>query len=822
MDESFIAAPACAIGPARRLQSHPRLDSFRDEHGRHILLRGFNVEATGKQPIHAPVIGTADFYDSDKVSYVGRPFRTIEQADEWFRRMAKWGVNIVRFIVVWEALEPKKLGEYDEEYIDYITAVIASAREHGITVFIDGHQDTWSRFSGGSGAPQWTFQLAGLDPKKFRETGAAAFYTPESEYAPEEECRFKSPSDRLWPTNYGKCAVLTMFTLFFGGEKWAPNCVTPDGENIGTVLRRAYCNAYAHLAMRLKHLDNIIGFDPMNEPTPGYIGLHALTEFDENIYLHLGDMPNAVQGMAMAGGAKATDVFTYRRSWPGPSVRPLYPEVTINGKKEKAWIGLDIWKDLGLYELSPKGNPIVGGKGYSYFRNEHDTGEPVNFERDYYVPFVRQYQAAIKKALEGGKAGDWMFVEPIPNLDPPSFKSPTTLPSTAGDPSSGLSGEIATHDHLVYAPHWYDIRVLYEKELWYPVSFNVTELAKGSREMSSLTYFGRSGLTDNYTAQFATRVEQLAIFRPPHPETQTLDTAVAKIKNTPTPLLIGETGVPFDMNNQSAYEDGNVHNQIVMMNAICGAMERLMMNWTLWTLSLETDCLRNPDGSLASPFACGDGWNSEDFSVVTRDPAMTEVPLDPTRQNPVPPVNDNGNLLTRGQLFGDLYKGCRATGAWVRPYAPKTAGDPTSAEFDAHKAVYKMAYVASNGGTELARTTEVFVPVYHYMRRDVMLTWSVRRPSPFEASDGSKQDEGTKLEGRVHQFAAVDDAPFKYRGEDGYVELEYDIRQQMLKIHHKEKAAGCVINVELRAELEPSTAPWFGWRWMRMFFSSFV
>ncbi|KAF3927451.1 hypothetical protein ABW21_db0208132 [Orbilia brochopaga] len=793
MDESFIAAPACAIGPARRLQSHPRLDSFRDEHDRHVLLRGFNVEATGKQPIHAPVIGNDDFYDSDKVSYVGRPFQTIEQADEWFRRMAKWGVNIVRFIVVWEALEPKKLGEYDEQYIDYITAVIASAREHGITVFIDGHQDTWSRFSGGSGAPLWTFHLAGLDAKEFRETGAAAFYTPESEYASEEERRFKSPSDRLWPTNYGKFAILTMFTLFFGGEKWAPNCLTPDGENVGTVLRRAYCNAYAHLAARLKHLDNIIGFDPMNEPTPGYIGLHALTGFDENIYLHLGDMPNAVQGMALAGGARAFDVHTYRRSWPGPSVRPIYPEVVVNDNHRKAWVGLDIWKDLGLYKLSPRGNPIVGDKGYDYFRNEKDTGKPVSFEQDYYVPFVRQYQAAIKKALEGGKAGDWMFVEPIPNLDPPSFKSPTTLPSTAGDPLSGLSGEIATHDHL------------------------------GSRDMPSHTYFGKNGLTNNYTAQFATRVEQLAIFRPPHPETQTLDTAIAKIKNTPTPLLIGETGVPFDMNNQSAYEDGNVHNQFVMMNAICGAMERLMMNWTLWTLSLETDCLRNPDGSLSSPFACGDGWNSEDFSVVTQDPAMTEVPLDTSRKNPAPPVNDNGHKLTRGQLFGELYKGCRVTGAWVRPYAPKTAGDPISAEFDAHTAVYKMSYIASNGETELSRTTEVFVPVYHYMRRNVTLKWSVRRSSPSSnASDAKKQTEGTELEGRTHQFDASDDAPFKYRDDDGYVVLDYDIRQQMLKIQHDAKAAGCVVSIELKAELEPSTAPWFAWRWMRMFFSSFV
>lgn len=31
----------------------------------------------------------------------------------------------------------------------------------------------WSRYSGGSGAPGWTFEIAGLDIRAFKETGAA-------------------------------------------------------------------------------------------------------------------------------------------------------------------------------------------------------------------------------------------------------------------------------------------------------------------------------------------------------------------------------------------------------------------------------------------------------------------------------------------------------------------------------------------------------------------------------------------------------------------------------------------------------------------------
>jgi hypothetical protein len=45
--------------------------------------------------------------------------------------------------------------------------------KYGIKCFIDPHQDVWSRFSGGSGAPGWTFEVAGLDIRKFKATGAA-------------------------------------------------------------------------------------------------------------------------------------------------------------------------------------------------------------------------------------------------------------------------------------------------------------------------------------------------------------------------------------------------------------------------------------------------------------------------------------------------------------------------------------------------------------------------------------------------------------------------------------------------------------------------
>lgn len=85
-------------------------------------------------------------------------------------------------LVPWEALEHAGPGKYDQEFIDYLILVLRKAADYGIAVFIDPHQDTWSRFSGGSGAPGWTFEVMGLDLTMFSETGASHVHQLLSEH----------------------------------------------------------------------------------------------------------------------------------------------------------------------------------------------------------------------------------------------------------------------------------------------------------------------------------------------------------------------------------------------------------------------------------------------------------------------------------------------------------------------------------------------------------------------------------------------------------------------------------------------------------------
>jgi len=55
----------------------------------------------------------------------------------------------LRLLTTWEAIEHAGPGEYDQEYLDYFTELCRLAGEFGMYVYVDFHQDAWSRMSGG-------------------------------------------------------------------------------------------------------------------------------------------------------------------------------------------------------------------------------------------------------------------------------------------------------------------------------------------------------------------------------------------------------------------------------------------------------------------------------------------------------------------------------------------------------------------------------------------------------------------------------------------------------------------------------------------------
>ena len=239
---------------------------FIDETGRRRILHGVNLSGASKVPAQPP--GATHLPDSladpCNVSFIGRPF-PLDEADEHFARLKHWGLDCLRFIVTWEALAHAGPGCIDEAYLDYLVAVLEKAQAHDLLAFIDPHQDVWSRFCGGDGAPAWTFDAVGMDIERFSETGAATLHQQQPDSFPQ----------LMWANNYSRYACFTMFTLFFGGREFAPQ-LQVDGQNIQDYLQGHYCAAYSTLARRLRDLPNLLGFGSMNEPSGGLLGVPDL------------------------------------------------------------------------------------------------------------------------------------------------------------------------------------------------------------------------------------------------------------------------------------------------------------------------------------------------------------------------------------------------------------------------------------------------------------------------------------------------------------------------------------------------------------------
>ncbi|NIM93530.1 MAG: cellulase family glycosylhydrolase, partial [Anaerolineales bacterium] len=492
---------------------------FKDEYGRTLILRGVNLGGSTKVP-YTPDGATyisEGFFDHKKVSFVGRPF-PLEEADEHFARLREWGFTFLRFLVTWEALEHEGPGIYDEAYIDYVSTVVEKANDYGIDLFIDPHQDVWSRFSGGDGAPGWTFEVVGLDITKFSQTGAAIVHQIHGDPFPR----------MIWPTNGEKLAAATMFTLFFAGNDFAPETKV-NGEPVQDYLQRHYVNAIVKLAERLKEFPNVIGYDTMNEPSSGFIGLEDLSRLSG--LLRLGEMPTPYQSMLLGSGhPQEVDLW---QVWLG-GVRRVGKK-WINEDGERAWLpGHDcVWQQNGVWGYDK------GGKS-ELLRPNHFLqvdGREVSFVDDYYKPFANRYAEEIRSV----DTESLIFIESVPSGEAPVW------------------GTEDARD-IVWAPHWYDGLVLVLKRYR---SFIAVDMEDGS------LVIGAGKIRDSFRSQVG-RLKAMAL---------------ENLGGVPT--LIGEFGIPFDMKGKKAYRTSDFSEQQAALDRSFKPMEDHLLSCTLWNYTSD-------------------------------------------------------------------------------------------------------------------------------------------------------------------------------------------------------------------------------------------
>lgn len=199
-------------------------------------------------------------------------------------------------------MEHEGPGKYDYEYMDYVIQVLQKINIlGGIYVYLDPHQDAWSRFTGGSGAPLWTLYAAGLQPSRFKSTEAAILHNYFFQREVQNNESIPDYPKMLWPTNYFRLACQTMFTLFFAGKMFAPKCIL-NGKNIQDYLQEKFINAimefYQRIIEKAPELfeDNcVIGLESINEPNCGYIGDTNLSQIPKERDLKLGTTPTAYE-----------------------------------------------------------------------------------------------------------------------------------------------------------------------------------------------------------------------------------------------------------------------------------------------------------------------------------------------------------------------------------------------------------------------------------------------------------------------------------------------------------------------------------------------
>jgi hypothetical protein len=551
---------------------------FIDENGRTVILRGINLAgisisktpngATHQRENWPP-------HDLKYVSWVDRPF-PIKDAKEHFHRIKNWGFNCIRLLTSWEAIEHAGPYVYDLEYLEYFSQIAQMASDTGLYVFINFHQDVWSRVTGGDGHPLWLFEKVGLEYSKFDIADAAnnmqAKWDPDPIKNQYEEMSWNQ-NDRLFP-------VKTMWTLFWAGKDFAPKTQLADeisGErvNIGDYMQRHYCAAINQVVKRVKNIPLIIGFNPINEPSTGYIG-SLVTK--RSLKVKEGGEPGIawapLDTMAVAAGIpREIEVLGIRL----PKGLSPIRKIRVNPLGISLWLEnrLDIWRDHGVWGIE-HGEPVALQE--TYFQSIN--GRAVDFTADYLIPFHRRVASLLHH-----ENPEWLvFVENDPRINGALKYTPWPNDMPA---------------NTVNASHWYDIIQLGLKRLIYPITLDLFKMRP---------VFGWRGIEKMYQRQLGEHLK-LSMF----------------VNGGNCPTLIGEFGISMDMDKKRAYRKWATVGQAAfakharILNAMYNAFDALLLSGAHWNYCAD-NCNK-----------FGDQWNLEDLSLYSKN-QMGDSQLDPIYQ----------------------------------------------------------------------------------------------------------------------------------------------------------------------------------------------
>lgn len=673
--------------------------AFRDDKNREVIIHGINLAGDSKLPrqpdqsSHDPT----NFLDADNVSFTGRPFDLLE-APKHFIRLRQWGYNTLRYIFTWEAIEHAGPGKYDAEFVGFTIGMLRIACRYGFYVIMDPHQDVWSRFTGGSGAPLWTVYACGLDPKKFGATEAALVHNLWPDPA-----RFPK---MIWATNYTRLACQTIFTLFFAGKDFAPKAQL-NGMNVQDFLQGHFIDACKHLATKIKEAGDlegecVIGWESVNEPNRGLVGSQDISVIPSEQRLQKGTSPTAWQGM-LTGSGRAQKIPVWDVGSMGPyksgsqRVDPQGQSVWLEDtsyddkygfKRDPDWeMGSCLWAQHGVWD--PRTDRLLRK---DYFACDPNSGETITYEyftSHYFMCYYRRYRDAIRS----------VFPKTIMFCQPPVLEIP---PSLKGSPDDD--------PNMVYAPHWYDGLTLMTKKWNRLYNVDVLGILRGRYWTPAFAIkLGETAIRNCFR-------EQLSAMRKEGLDHMGLH-----------PCVFTEFGIPYDMEDGHAYQTGDYQSQVAAMDANHFAVEGAKVGFCLWNYT------------VTNSHEWGDQWNGEDLSIVSQDdplppllsgsafadmasPSHSEARASGTAGE-APIANDAKRIMnatvteqtTNVSSEGNSppLDSARAARAFIRPAPLSAHGSIVSYGFDLQHRRFSLDVLASRSAPAHA-PTEVFLPELHF------------------------------------------------------------------------------------------------------------
>ena len=204
-----------------------------DDEGRRITFRGPNVVV--KIPPYVPV--------TDKVDHI------MSFSEDDMKQLRSWGFNGIRLAVMWTGVEPTE-GNYSQEYLSKMKALVDLAGKYGIYSMIEFHQDLLSEKFCGDGTPIWLFKKSQtstfpipveLKHIKYNESG-----TPD----------YKNCNTDKWGTYYFSFDVSYAFQ---------------DLYNNRFGMLDKFTGYWLQIARTFKNNPYVIAYELMNEPFAGAV-----------------------------------------------------------------------------------------------------------------------------------------------------------------------------------------------------------------------------------------------------------------------------------------------------------------------------------------------------------------------------------------------------------------------------------------------------------------------------------------------------------------------------------------------------------------------